>query len=73
MHTAKLSPNQKIRIKTIFNHFRNRHARYSSVNFGSEEYACKVAENVEEAKALIESGYEYVTEVDGVKLFRKRK
>jgi hypothetical protein len=39
----------------------------------SEEFACKVAENVEEAKALIESGFEYVTEVDGVKLFRKRK
>ena len=43
------------------------------VNFGSEVYVCKVAENVEEAKALIESGFEYVTEVDGVKLFRKRK
>jgi hypothetical protein len=27
----------------------------------------------EEAKVLIESGFEYVTEVDGVKLFRKRK
>ena len=43
------------------------------VNFGSEEYVCKVAETVEEAKALIESGFEYVTELDGVKLFRKRK
>jgi len=28
---------------------------------------------VEEAKALIESGFEYVTEVNGVRLFRKRK
>jgi hypothetical protein len=28
---------------------------------------------VEEAKALIESGFEYVTEVNGAKLFRKRK
>jgi pentose-5-phosphate-3-epimerase len=43
------------------------------VNFGSEEFVCKVAENVEEAKALIESGYEYITEMDGIKLFRKRK
>jgi len=25
------------------------------------------------AKALIESGFEYVTEMDGVKLFRKGK
>jgi len=43
------------------------------VNFGSEECVCKVAENVEEAKTLIESGFEYVTEVNGVKLFKKRK
>jgi len=28
---------------------------------------------VEEAKALTESGFEYVTEVNGMKLFRKRK
>jgi integrase/recombinase XerD len=31
------------------------------------------ARTVEEASRLIESGFEYVTEVDGVKLFRKRK
>ena len=43
------------------------------VDFGSEEYVRKVAENVEEAKALIESGYEYVTEVNGVKPFKNRK
>jgi len=39
----------------------------------SEEFVCKVAESVEEAKVLIESGFEYITEVDDVKLFRKRK
>jgi integrase len=43
------------------------------VNFGSEEYVCKVASSVEEASKLIEAGYEYVTDVDGIKLFRKRK
>jgi integrase len=43
------------------------------VNFASEEYVCKVANNVEEAKALIEAGYEYVTEVEGLRLFRKMK
>jgi len=26
-----------------------------------------------EAKALIEQGFEYVTEIDDIKLFRKRK
>jgi hypothetical protein len=30
---------------------------------GSEEFVCKVAENVEEAKVLIESGFEYITEM----------
>lgn len=35
--------------------------------------SCYPLENVEEARALIESGFEYVTEVNGVKLFRKRK
>ena len=36
-------------------------------------YVCKTANTVEEAKRLIEQGFEYVTEIDGVKLFRKPK
>jgi hypothetical protein len=28
---------------------------------------------IEDAQKLVESGFEYVTEIDGVKLFRKRK
>jgi len=43
------------------------------INFDSEEYICKAATDVEEAKLLIEQGFEYITEMDGVKLFRKRK
>lgn len=39
----------------------------------SEEYICKAAKNIEEAKELIEAGFEYVTEMEGVKLFRKVK
>jgi len=39
----------------------------------SDEYICKVAKNLDEAKELIELGFEYVTEMEGVKLFRKRK
>jgi integrase len=38
-----------------------------------DDYACKVAQNVQQATELIESGFEYVTEIDGLKLFRKRK
>jgi len=40
---------------------------------GKKEYVCKVARTVNEAKELIESGFEYVCEIDGVKLFRKSK
>ena len=41
------------------------------VNFSSEEFVCKVAKTVEEVSKLIESGFDYVTEVDSVKLFKK--
>jgi integrase len=43
------------------------------VDFPDDEFACKVAKTVEEAKALVESGFDYVTDVEGYKLFRKRK
>jgi len=33
----------------------------------------RVAENLQEACQLVEAGFEYVTEMDGVKIFRKRK
>jgi hypothetical protein len=36
-------------------------------------YTCKIANNITEATQLIESGFEYVTKMQGMKLFRKRK
>ena len=39
----------------------------------SEEFYSATAKTIEEAQKLVESGFEYVTEMDGVKLFRKRK
>jgi hypothetical protein len=41
------------------------------VDFGSDEYVCKIAKTVDDAKVLVEDGFDYVTE--GLKLFRKRK
>jgi integrase len=38
-----------------------------------DNYTCKIAQTVEQATDLIENGFEYVTEMDGLKLFRKRK
>jgi integrase/recombinase XerC len=39
----------------------------------SNEYHVKVASTVEEALRLVEVGFEYVTEMDNKKIFRKRK
>ena len=38
-----------------------------------DEYICRIAKTVEQAAQLIEAGFDYVCEIDGVKLFRKRK
>lgn len=43
------------------------------VNLGEDEYVCKAAKTVEEATQLIEVGFEYVAEIDNIRLFRKRK
>jgi integrase len=39
----------------------------------AQKYHIKVAGTVQEAKALIEQGFEYVTEIENLKLFRRRK
>jgi len=38
-----------------------------------EEYTCKTATNIKEAQDLIEHGFEYIQEIDGIRLYRKRK
>ena len=43
------------------------------VNFESDKYHVKAAKNVKEDKELIEAGFEYITERDSVKIYRKRK
>jgi hypothetical protein len=43
------------------------------VTFEDDDYLCKAATDVKDATLLIESGYEYVCDVDKIKLFRKRK
>ena len=39
----------------------------------TDQYISKVATTVDEARELIEAGFEYVCDMDGVKIFRKRK
>lgn len=39
----------------------------------SDEFTTRVAKTVKGARALIEAGFDFVLEVDGLKIFRKRK
>jgi len=39
----------------------------------TEEFTTRVATTVEEDRELLEAGFEYITERDGAKIYRKRK
>ncbi len=43
------------------------------VNLDSDEWTCRAATTKEEAIILIEGGLQYVTTIDEVQLFKKRK
>jgi hypothetical protein len=43
------------------------------INFESDEFHVRGAKHLEEDKELIEAGFQYVTEREGVKIYRKRK
>jgi hypothetical protein len=43
------------------------------IDFESEEYHSATAKTIDEARQLIETGFEYVCDMDSIKLFRKRK
>jgi integrase len=48
--------------------------RYTQlIEIEGDEYHSAAAKTLQEAQNLIEQGFEYVTEMDSVKLFRKRK
>jgi integrase len=44
-----------------------------TVNGEEEEFICKTAKTIQEATELIEAGFQYITEMEGLKLFKKRK
>jgi integrase len=43
------------------------------LDLNEDEWTCKTATTIKEASELIEAGFDYVTEMDRTKLFRKRK
>ena len=64
LHVMQLLGHKSIKNTLVYTHL---------VNFEGDEFVSKVARTVGEAKELVENGFEYVTDVDDVKLFRKRK
>ena len=74
-------PWNTIKPKTFSTSWRSGHRNikntlvYTQLVKGREEddYVCRVAKTVEQAAELIEAGFDYVCEINGVKLFRKRK
>ena len=65
LHVKWLLGHKKIENTLIYTHL---------VSFeNNEEFICKTAKTLQEASSLIEAGFEYVTEMEGIKLFRKRK
>ena len=68
-----------IHVKAILGH-KNIESTMTYINIESalylattDDYTCKTATTIKEATNLIEAGFEYITEMNGLKLFRKRK
>jgi integrase len=64
LHVMRLLGHRSLKNTLIYTHL---------VDFEHDEYICKTAGTVEEAQALVEHGFEYVTDVGELKLFRIRK
>jgi integrase len=64
LHVMRILGHKNIQNTLVYTHL---------IQFESDDYVCKVASTVDEAKPLVEQGFEFVTDVDGLKLFRKRK
>jgi integrase len=43
------------------------------MNLNDDEWTCKTASTVEEVMQLVEAGFQYLTDMDGRKIFKKRK
>jgi len=64
LHIKHILGHKRIENTLIYTHL---------VHFESDDYVCKIAKSIEDCSLLIEAGFEYVCDMDGVKLFRKRK
>lgn len=65
LHVMKVLGHRNIKNTLIYTHLVE--------GLRDDEFVCKVAKTPEEIAQLIEAGFEYVCEHDGLKFFRKRK
>jgi integrase len=68
LYTQRLLGHKNIQNTLIYVNIEN--ALFQNTN---DEFIVKTAKTIEEACRLIEVGFEYVTDMDGIKIFRKRK
>jgi integrase len=64
LHVKQMLGHKSIQSTLIYTHL---------VNFEDDQFTCRVARTLKEAEDLIEAGFDYVTDMDDAKLFRKRK
>jgi integrase len=64
LHVKRLLGHRDINSTLMYTHL---------INFEGDEYTSRITKSVEGARRLVEAGFNYVTDIDGYKLFRKRK
>jgi len=64
LHVMDLLGHRNIESTLVYTHL---------IHFEGDEYHSAVAKSVEEARKLLETGFEYVCQKDDIMLFRKRK
>jgi hypothetical protein len=64
LHVQERLGHKSVLTTTIYTHL---------VNFDADSYYSATAQTVEEAKVLVETGFQYVCDIEGFKLFRKPK
>jgi integrase len=64
LHVMRMLGHKNIQNTLVYTHL---------VEFHDDEFLCRIARTVDEARALVESGFDFVSEIDGVQLFKKRK
>jgi integrase len=64
LHVQKRLGHKSVLTTTIYTHM---------INFDADSYYSETAQTIEEAKKLVEAGFEYVCDINGFNLFRKPK